>query len=428
MAVENTADIAGGQGRADLLALGFGTAAAMWAAGYLTHLPGLEAPQWTGLALMLLVLLGGGYLAGSRTARGWLGGLYTGLIAGLLNLLILGSLVGEAQAKAGASGAMLALAVSVIASGLLAAVAGALGAARYDAAQPLPDWTNAFARVAAGTTLLLIFAGGLVTSTDSGLAVPDWPASFGRVMWFLPLADMTGGVYFEHAHRLLGSLVGFTVLVLLVHLWRCRVGPGTKWLATGVFVLVCIQGVLGGLRVTDKSTLLAAVHGISAQVIFSLLALLVALTAPRFRAYVRGADLPPVPTALSGWLAGLLCVQLTLGAFFRQGIREHNDLMSPWGMGHILLAVIVLVVAILAGLQGRKLGDAAPGAARSGKSVLHTVGLQFLLGVAAYGAVMMGGALAPASVIIATLHQTNGALLLGAAATLHAWNVRVGAA
>jgi cytochrome c oxidase assembly protein subunit 15 len=414
------------QGAAPVLALGFGTAAAMWAAGYLAHLPGLPALPWLSLLLLLAVLLGGGYLAGKLTDSA-LTGLYAGLTAGLLNLLILGSLAGPALRGGGGSQAMLALAVSVVASGALAALAALAGRLRYDPDRPQPDWTNAFVRVAAGTTLLLIFAGGLVTSTNSGLAVPDWPASFGQVMWLLPLADMTGGVYFEHAHRLLGSLVGFTTLVLLVHLWRVPAASrGAKWLATGIFLLVGVQGVLGGLRVTDKSVPLAVLHGISAQVIFGLIVLLVVLTAPAFRRFRPAESLPEIGGDLnfSRWLLGLLVVQLILGTLFRQGITARGDIMSHAGLGHMMLALFVAGVAVLAGLRARRHSDAAPGLARSGKSVLHTVGLQFILGIAAFATVAALGALHPATVIVATLHQTNGALLLGAVVMLLAWNVK----
>ena len=69
-----------------------------------------------------------------------------------------------------------------------------------------PVWVHRFAVLTAGATLVLIFVGALVTSTGSGLAVPDWPLSFGQV--FPP---MVGGVLFEHGHRLVAACVGLPV-------------------------------------------------------------------------------------------------------------------------------------------------------------------------------------------------------------------------
>jgi len=80
-------------------------------------------------------------------------------------------------------------------------------------------WRTGFAGVAVVAGLLVVVAGGLVTSLEAGLAVPDWPNSFGSNMFLYPLAKMTGGIYYEHAHRLYGSLVGLTTIVLAVVLW-----------------------------------------------------------------------------------------------------------------------------------------------------------------------------------------------------------------
>ena len=75
-------------------------------------------------------------------------------------------------------------------------------------------FTAVHANVTVAATFLLVVAGGLVTSNEAGLAVVDWPNSFGYNMFLYPLAKMTGGIYYEHAHRLYGSLVGLTTIVL----------------------------------------------------------------------------------------------------------------------------------------------------------------------------------------------------------------------
>ncbi len=118
-------------------------------------------------------------------------------------------------------------------------------------------------------TLLLISIGGLVTGFRAGMAVPDWPNTYGSNMFFYPLAKMTGGVFYEHAHRLLGSLVGLTTLVLAILLSIHRRSIGALVLVWIVGTFVVLQGVMGGFRVTDNSTHLAVVHGFFAHVILA---------------------------------------------------------------------------------------------------------------------------------------------------------------
>ena len=75
-------------------------------------------------------------------------------------------------------------------------------------------WLNRFAWFAAFATLLLICSGGMVTSKGVGLAVPDWPTTFGYNMFLFPVSKWIGGVLFEHTHRLIASTVGFLTIIL----------------------------------------------------------------------------------------------------------------------------------------------------------------------------------------------------------------------
>src|SRR5678815_4126418 len=83
-----------------------------------------------------------------------------------------------------------------------------------------------FAVLVAASTAVLIFAGGLVTSTGSGLSVPDWPTTYGWFMFTFPLDKMVGGIRYEHTHRLIASTVGFLILVLAVWL---RLAEPRRW-------------------------------------------------------------------------------------------------------------------------------------------------------------------------------------------------------
>src|SRR5256885_27642 len=81
-------------------------------------------------------------------------------------------------------------------------------------------WLNRFAWFTAVATIFLICSGGMVTSKGVGLAVPDWPTSFGYNMFLFPVSKWVGGILFEHTHRLIASLVGLLTIVLAVWLWR----------------------------------------------------------------------------------------------------------------------------------------------------------------------------------------------------------------
>src|SRR5258708_39926768 len=79
-----------------------------------------------------------------------------------------------------------------------------------------------FAKLVAGCTVLLILAGSFVTSTDSGLSVPDWPTTYGWNMFTFPPSKWVGGILYEHGHRLIASGVGFLTVVPAVWLWRAE--------------------------------------------------------------------------------------------------------------------------------------------------------------------------------------------------------------
>src|ERR1700758_30915 len=143
-----------------------------------------------------------------------------------------------------------------------------------------PSGLHRLAVVTAAATFALLFVGGLVTSTGSGLAVPDWPLSFGMV-----LPPMRGGVLFEHGHRLPPAPVGGLPVVLA--LWRV-VGeprPGVRALGLLALLAVVLQGVLGGVTVLYKLPLAVSVtHACLAQAFFCLTVALAAVTGPAWSA------------------------------------------------------------------------------------------------------------------------------------------------
>src|SRR5215510_5258460 len=139
-------------------------------------------------------------------------------------------------------------------------------------------WLNRFAWLTFVATLLLICSGGMVTSKNVGLAVPDWPTTFGYNMFLFPVSKWVGGILFEHTHRLMGSLVGFLTIILAAWLW---LRDDRRWVRSlGVIAVagVILQGVLGGLRVTMMKDQIGIFHACIAQAFLGLLVLVALLT------------------------------------------------------------------------------------------------------------------------------------------------------
>src|SRR5688572_8384311 len=144
-------------------------------------------------------------------------------------------------------------------------------------------WPHRIAVILACSTFPLLFIGGLVTSKGVGLAVPDWPTTFGYNMFLYPWAKMVGGIFYEHSHRLVASFVGMLAIVLTVIFWLREPRAWLRWLGTGALVLVIVQGILGGLRVVLLENALAIVHAATAQMFFALTICLAMFTSPSWR-------------------------------------------------------------------------------------------------------------------------------------------------
>jgi heme a synthase len=131
-------------------------------------------------------------------------------------------------------------------------------------------WLYWFAVLTAVATLALIGIGGLVTSHEAGMSVPDWPTTYGYNMFLFPINKWLGGIFYEHSHRLLASGVGLMTTILAVWLWLKDRRTWMSWLGVAAFLLVVAQGVLGGLRVTMHMDSLGIYHATIAQLFFVL--------------------------------------------------------------------------------------------------------------------------------------------------------------
>ena len=197
-------------------------------------------------------------------------------------------------------------------------------------------WLNRFAWLTCLATLLLICSGGMVTSKNVGLAVPDWPTTFGYNMFLFPVSKWIGGILFEHTHRLMGSLVGFLTIILAVWLWVCEDRRWVRNLGVIAVVGVILQGILGGLRVTMMKDQIGIFHACVAQAFLGLLVFIALVTTKFWRSLTRrlvdSQKFSPIKM-LAVAITIAIYVQLALGATMRHQHRDLSILDFPTANG-----------------------------------------------------------------------------------------------
>lgn len=274
-------------------------------------------------------------------------------------------------------------------------------------------WPHRIAVILACSTFPLLFIGGLVTSKGVGLAVPDWPTTFGYNMFLYPWSKMVGGIFYEHSHRLVASFVGLLAIALALTFWLREERNWLRWLAVAALALVMGQGVLGGLRVVLLEHTLAIVHAATAQIFFALTICLAIFTSPAWR---RGPDRQIKDSGrlrrLCAITTGLIYAQIVFGAVLRH-TGERLD-------AHLVFAALVAIHVLLIVLRvSRHHADVAQ---LSKPALLLFVLLlaQIALGGASYVAkfTTLWVVSFDAVVLITTLHLAVGALMLAASVAL----------
>jgi cytochrome c oxidase assembly protein subunit 15 len=185
-------------------------------------------------------------------------------------------------------------------------------------------WLHRFAWFTSIATLFLICSGGMVTSKGVGLAVPDWPTTFGYNMFLFPVSKWVGGIFFEHTHRLIASTVGFLTIILAIWIWRADPRRWLRYLGLAALGAVILQGVLGGLRVTMLKDEIGIFHALLAQAFFGIL-IVITFATSRLWQRLRENDAPAMRRFFRVVLSTtiLIYVQLGLGATMR---HQHLDL------------------------------------------------------------------------------------------------------
>ena len=195
--------------------------------------------------------------------------------------------------------------------------------------QPINPRLNLLAWGLLVCTGILVGMGGLVTSHEAGLSVPDWPTSYGYNMFLFPISLWKGGIFYEHTHRLVASLVGLLTVILAIWMWRCDPRSWARRLGWTALGLVVLQGILGGLRVTLLKAQIGIVHAALAQLFFCLVAVIALVTFPHWAKWVNGSgrQLLSRPVRITALLATVFIFgQLLLGAAMR---HQHAGLAVP---------------------------------------------------------------------------------------------------
>lgn len=189
-------------------------------------------------------------------------------------------------------------------------------------------WLHRFTKVVVGATFLLVVAGGLVTSTGSGLSVPDWPTTYGWSMFTFPYSKWVGGIVYEHGHRLIATTVGLLTILMVVAYWRAESRRWVKRLTLVALGAIVAQGLLGGVTVLTKlPPAVSSAHAGLAEIFFALTVSLALFTSPGWgRAYAASPPAPGSTQALAAdrglrWLSVLamavVYLQILLGAIMR---------------------------------------------------------------------------------------------------------------
>jgi len=425
------------------LAIGFAATVAMWAVAYVAMMrPGQLAGEvlfaFMGIILVLAARISGKLVEVPSAAACMRAGAKVGAFSAVANLLLIGSLLGGGEAGVLQQFALWSVGLfgASIGCGCVGGLWGSAGD-RWHARVPA---TGLFGLTTAAAIFLLLVTGGLVTGLEAGLAVPDWPNSFGHNMLLYPLAEMKDGVYYEHAHRLYGMLVGFCAILMLVLTLMNESRGWVRALAVAGFLMVCVQGLMGGLRVTGNLTLsqdasqlapsvgLAVAHGVFGQIVFALYCLLAVVCGARWNSSAPPQAVAEAPSAaLPTALVGVLLVQLISGALYRHlqiPVAGAAPTYPTWAMHvHLTFAAVAFVATLWTGLRAMRMPASLRPLRAVGHGLLMVVGLQVLLGILALVMVITRKTEAVPlwEVVFTSLHQVTGAALLATSVLLAAW-------
>jgi cytochrome c oxidase assembly protein subunit 15 len=235
-------------------------------------------------------------------------------------------------------------------------------------------------------TFPLIWVGGLVTSYDAGMSVPDWPGTYGYNLVLYPWRTWVLGpwdLFIEHGHRLLGALSGLLTIVLLGAVWRYDARRWMRKLVLGALVAVIAQGVLGGFRVLRDDTQLAMLHGCTGPLFFALCVSMAVLTS---RGWLDNTQPTKHRDAVSlhrlAWMtAAFSVVQLALGAQLRHvSVHTGPHTFRLFVFFHLLVAAVLAAQIVLLAIRIQRSHRGRGALVRPALGLVLLIFLQLLLG------------------------------------------------
>ncbi len=288
-------------------------------------------------------------------------------------------------------------------------------------------WLHRYAKLVAASTVLLIAAGGMVTSTGSGLSVPDWPNTYGWFMFSFPMDKWVGGIRYEHSHRLIASTVGLLTVILALWTWRVEPRAWVRRLGFAALGTVVLQGLLGGLTVLLLLPPPVSIgHAGLAQIFFCITLTLALVTSPSWLT----SSAPPVDdvrlrTAATATTL-MVYTQILLGATMRHTGAGLAIPTFPLAFGHVLPPVWSAAISIHFAHRVGALFIVGAVFTTVGRVWLHhrdrgelvrpaTLLAVLVCSQATLGALVVLSGLNP---VINTAHVVNGALVLGASLIL----------
>jgi len=304
------------------------------------------------------------------------------------------------------------------------------------ASSPSP-WPRRFALWTLLASLPLILFGGTVTTLRAGMAEDGWLTPDGYLLWMYPLELRlrNAGVFVEHHHREIGSLVGLLVIGLVVTTFAFDKRRSARWLSLATLFAICAQGALGGFRVLENSPDLAFLHGAFAHAVFGLIGANAIIASAAWRGFEprrtgasasrRETITPERVRRLTTFAVGAVYAQIVVGAWLR-----HSGAQAALGLHLFLVALVVFgVLRSQAALGDASKDSEAPELKASARRLRLLLGAQILLGLAAAVAVYgfsggFEGQVSLAEMIFATLHVLFGALLLRETVTAALWGHR----
>ena len=229
-----------------------------------------------------------------------------------------------------------------------------------DTPQLISPWPHRVAVAMVCATFPLIWVGGLVTTHQAGMAVPDWPDTYGYNLFLYPLSTWFFGpfdLFIEHGHRLLGATVGLLTIAFVIAVFRTDTRVGMRSLAVVALVGVCLQGGLGGMRVLLDERTLAMIHACVGPAFFAFTVALAAMTSECWRGAAQSVSDPLSGKIqrLAGLTVVLACLQLVLGAQLRHTPIDAGPAFFRAALYFHLFIAVALVVhsALLASSTAR---------------------------------------------------------------------------